>query len=154
MKLYDWIKPIVVGATIYGTLSFAPLGVLGLRNDIIGIGSVPYSSNAALKNDIKKEKEKLGLQNVAIDYRFVGRVESGLEMIGLTAGAGVIEKGPHQYEIIFGNKCDLRTLKHEMWHVRELESGILKEKRNRFEGYAAEWRAGSYAAELPPVNEP
>ncbi|MBI4919297.1 hypothetical protein HY837_05160 [archaeon] len=102
-----------------------------------------YITLDQVKQDLEKEKKKLGLENVIIHAKFENSSEN--------AYVGRL-KGGEGYLLVLARNRNIDALQHELWHVYESEQGLLRESFlyeliNPLHPTLSEWRATTYALE-------
>lgn len=139
------IKDTLIDATIVYLLVFAPSLVLGIRNLFMANNTPVYKTNIELQKDLEEEKKKLKLEEVVIDAKFG---KHGKRFLGMPIDSGTYAKniGDRKYELVLGDIRNKTGLKHEIFHIYEMETGKVPKKPWKWEYWGSEWRAQNYAA--------
>ena len=124
---------------------FGPQLILTARNVYQSSNAQPHKTVEETLASIEAEKKKLGLGHLDINVRFDGKADYILGVPN-SSGTYVRKVRGNGYGLVFGpfKRSDV-IVRHELFHIHEIENEIIPPIQNVMGSYFSEWRAQNYA---------
>lgn len=133
--LQDYVAGLLMGVVIAST----PLIALSIRNILQAVGDTPYKTILRTGQDIEIEKKQLGLEGVSVNVTI--QPQSLFSLLIEMRTAYTKRENNGSYSIVLREGEGRTVLRHELWHVYQLET---RPRSIGFGKFFDEWEAQNY----------